>query len=323
MRENCIIPLLLLSSFYVASSAEVFYNTHQFIQLQEDVVIDGLAQDQPQYIASSITECILHNKQQSYYVQASRNGSHWICSFFDYFENVSLKFIPQKGSEVFRLEFSSTINECKDWLRLGHTEDGVYWINLRNRKTTRVFCDMTTDGGGWTVFQKRFDGSVDFNQDWNTYKSGFGSVEGEHWLGLENIHLLSSIAPNMQLRLYAKRFNGGEKFANFENFFVGDEASKYLLRTGAPTTGSFHNGLRNYADGMMFTTKDSDNDAKGNNNCAITYSSGWWFKECFDTNFNGVYSNNPSVTYAKGVHWGRWAGLYESLKETVMTVRSA
>ena len=103
---------------------------------------------------------------------------------------------------------------------------------------------MTSDGGGWTIFQKRFDGSVDFYQDWDSYKNGFGSVEGEHWLGLENIHLLTSIAPNIELRLYAKRFNGEENFANFESFFVGDEASKYRLRAGTPTTGSLHDSRR-------------------------------------------------------------------------------
>ena len=55
-----------------------------------------------------------------------------------------------------------------------------------------VFCDQTTDGGGWTVFQKRLNGSVDFYRYWNDYKCGFGDLNSEFWLGLDKIHRLTS-----------------------------------------------------------------------------------------------------------------------------------
>ena len=90
---------------------------------------------------------------------------------------------------------------------------------------------MTTDGGGWTVFQRRLDGSVDFYRDWKAYKEGFGSLSGEFWLGNDNLHRLTN-ANDVMLRVDLEDFEGNITYAEYKTFKVADEADKYRLTLG-------------------------------------------------------------------------------------------
>ena len=95
----------------------------------------------------------------------------------------------------------------------------------------QVLCDMVTDGGGWTVFQRRLDGSVDFFLGWESYKNGFGYPCGEFWLGNDNLHRLTA-ADDMTLRVDLEDFEDEIRYAEYSTFKVADEGDKYRVLIG-------------------------------------------------------------------------------------------
>ena len=81
------------------------------------------------------------------------------------------------------------------------------------------------------MFQKRLNGSVDFYRDWKEYKNGFGRVDGEFWLGLDDIHRLTSQSCNV-LRVDLEDFSQGTAYAAYDRFVVEDESKNYKLNLG-------------------------------------------------------------------------------------------
>ena len=107
----------------------------------------------------------------------------------------------------------------------------MYTIKPDNLPAFDVFCDQTTAGGGWTVFQKRFNGSVDFFLNWKNYKQGFGDLTGEFWLGNQKIHRLTSGDEN-KLRVDLEDFEGNTSYAEYDMFHVSNRNNKYKLKLG-------------------------------------------------------------------------------------------
>ena len=90
---------------------------------------------------------------------------------------------------------------------------------------------MKTDGGGWTTFQRRMDGSVDFFLDWASYKKGFGNLRGEFWLGNDYLHRLTASA-NMVVRFDMEDYEDDRRYAEYTTFAVADESDDYRLTVG-------------------------------------------------------------------------------------------
>ena len=179
-----------------------------------------------------------------------------------------------------------------------------------------MFCDMDTDGGGWTVIQRRRDGSVDFYRGWTQYKNGFGSLTDEFWLGNDNIHRLTA-SRNTKLRVDVEDWSGNKAYAKYGSFRVDDENNKYRLTVGS-YSGTAGDSLA-YHNGMFFTTKDRDND-KDSGNCAQSYTGAWWYYGCHYSNLNGRYIGNKQD--GKGIIWRQWKGNSLSMKRSTMMIRS-
>ncbi|KAG8014153.1 Tenascin-R, partial [Nibea albiflora] len=183
----------------------------------------------------------------------------------------------------------ATPQNCAQHLLNGETLSGVYtiYINRDPSQGVQVYCDMTTDEGGWIVFQRRQNGLTDFSRKWSDYRVGFGNLEDEFWLGLDNIQRIAAQG-RYELRIDMK--DGQESvYANYDKFSIGDARNLYKLRIGE-YNGTAGDSL-SYHQGRPFSTKDRDNDIAVTN-CALSYKGAWWYKNCHRANLNGKYGES-------------------------------
>ena len=121
---------------------------------------------------------------------------------------------------------------CLEVLRRDHAaKSGVHEIDPDGQGPFKVFCDMDTDGGGWTLFQRRQDGSADFYRNWAAYKTGFGNLEGEFWQGNDRLHRMTAATPH-RLRVDMEDFEFNTRYAEYSSFKIENEAAKYKLSVG-------------------------------------------------------------------------------------------
>ncbi|XP_035659055.1 ficolin-1-like [Branchiostoma floridae] len=211
--------------------------------------------------------------------------------------------------------------DCKDILDNDETTpSGVYMVYpADNQGGFQVYCDMDTDGGGWTVFQRRQDGTVDFYRNWIDYKNGFPSnLNGEFWLGNDKLHRLTG-QEAYSLRVDMEDVDGNTAYANYSSFSISAESDKYRLSIGG-FSGNAGDSMAHH-NGEQFSTRDSDNDDVPSSHCSQGYKGAWWYGSCHNANLNGLYHLGAHSSYADGVNWNHWKGYHYSLKRTTMKIR--
>ncbi|XP_020440071.2 tenascin isoform X2 [Corvus cornix cornix] len=205
--------------------------------------------------------------------------------------------------------------DCSQALLNGEATSGLYTIYLNGDKAQplQVFCDMGEDGGGWIVFLRRQNGKQDFYKNWNTYVTGFGDPKDEFWIGLENLHKITSQG-QYELRVDL-RDKGDAAYAVYDRFSVGDAKSRYRLRVDG-YSGTAGDSMT-YHNGRSFSTFDKDHDS-AITNCALSYKGAFWYKNCHRVNLMGRYGDN---SHSQGVNWFHWKGHEYSIQFAEMKLR--
>ncbi|XP_036117411.1 tenascin [Molossus molossus] len=205
--------------------------------------------------------------------------------------------------------------DCSQAMLNGDTTSGLYTIYLNGDKAQalEVFCDMTSDGGGWIVFLRRKNGREDFYRNWKAYAAGFGDRREEFWLGLDNLNKITSQG-QYELRVDL-RDQGKTAYAVYDKFSVGDAKTRYKLRVEG-YSGTAGDSM-SYHNGRSFSTFDKDTDS-AITNCALSYKGAFWYKNCHRVNLMGRYGDN---NHSQGVNWFHWKGHEHSIQFAEMKVR--
>jgi hypothetical protein len=219
--------------------------------------------------------------------------------------------------------------DCEDVRRAGQTTNGLATIFLPDAasaffppRAASVYCDQTTNGGGWLLFLRRVQNHEEAfpTRGWEDYKRGFGNPTiSSYFLGLETAYQLTSDRP-ATLRVELEDFDGETRYAEYSYFRLESETLGYRLFVDG-YSGDAGDAL-SYHNGQRFSTHDQDHDLHPEN-CAKIFNGAWWYKRCVVSCLTGEYiaGGHHADKPHQGIYWRYWRGENYSYKRAEMKLR--
>ncbi|CAC5364402.1 Fibrinogen-like protein A,Ryncolin-4,Angiopoietin-related protein 7,Angiopoietin-related protein 1,Ficolin-3,Ficolin-2,Ryncolin-1,Tenascin-R,Fibrinogen-likeprotein 1,Angiopoietin-1,Fibrinogen C domain-containing protein 1-A,Ryncolin-3,Fibroleukin,Fibrinogen C domain-containing protein 1,Ryncolin-2,Angiopoietin-related protein 6,Angiopoietin-2,Ficolin-1,Fibrinogen C domain-containing protein 1-B,Angiopoietin-4 [Mytilus coruscus] len=217
---------------YISDAFEIKMSELVKMKLQEVLLSLKIDEDVKQYIENMKGNFTLNIEKEikEYIDDVKQNVTDTTLEEMKSFRNSLQKVQQIIANQRDQLPCGKVLQDCGDLKGKG-CPNGVYSVSPKGVSPFPVYCNMDIAGGGWTVIQRRQDGSVDFYRGWQDYKNGFGRLTGEFWLGNEHIYKHTSEG-NYQLRITLEDWNGDTRYATYNTFSLGNEDSSYKLTIG-------------------------------------------------------------------------------------------
>ncbi|KAJ8019780.1 Fibrinogen-like protein A [Holothuria leucospilota] len=177
---------------------------------------------------------LLHRLFQYYFVLCTT------CIFWNSAQITQGDTTINQGSSYFFYQRPEYPKDCKDVLNecSSSISSGVYLIKPDGySEPFEVFCNHDLDSGGWMVVQRRIDGSVSFNRNWEEYRKGFGFLSTEFWLGNEKLSYIIN-QEVYELRIDMMLSNGSSFYIKYNNFCITDEWGSFSLTSVGEFSGN-------------------------------------------------------------------------------------
>ena len=203
----------------------------------------------------------------------------WMMKVFCACVVCSVLLIPQNTKAALGGSAAEAAATCKQILDYGASAgDGVYWLDLDGTGADApvlVFCDMTTDGGGWMLAVNSVAGEEPVTTDMvsNTGTAGPATAHTRNmnnWAITQQAQIRHQIVDNANSRTFNAYYTGAY------HDILPDYTNWTELRAHSPGAEA----LLQSSFAMQWTQFDLDNDLSSGN-CAIDYGVPWHFNNCF------------------------------------------